>query len=145
MIGRVARMKPWPTASFISFCLAVAISGCGRPIPAGMVRVRGEVRCDGQPLPGGTVMFESAEGTASGAGRILPKGAFEAMLPPGDYRVAVRSVEGTPYYDQDRKLVRPKSRIPQRYESVATSGLMVTVTPSADPILIVLEQGKDKE
>lgn len=145
MIERVAGSEPRLMAAVVVFCLAVATSACGRPIPAGMVRVRGEVRCGDQPLPEGTVMFESGEGTASGAGRILPKGAFEATLPPGDYRVAVRSFEGAAYYDQDRKLVRPKSRIPQRYESVETSGLIVTVTPSADPISIVLEQGKIEE
>jgi hypothetical protein len=110
-----------------------------------MVHVRGEVRCDGQPLREGTVMFESAEGSGSGAGRILAGGAFETTLPPGNYRVAVRSLEGAAYYDQDRKLVQPKSRIPRRYESVATSGLQATVTPRADRLSIVLEKVPEHE
>jgi hypothetical protein len=145
MIVRITGVQPCLTATVIGFCFVLAISGCGRPIPAGMVQVRGEVRCDGEPLPEGTVMFESAEGTGSGAGRILPGGAFEAILRPGNYQVAVRSLEGAAYYDEERKLVKPKSRIPQRYESVATSGLLVTVTPRADWISIVLEQETKKK
>lgn len=112
--------------------------GCGPAIPDGMVRVRGQVLHAASPLPDGTILFEAVNGTASGAGRIMKDGRYESLLPPGAYKVAVRSYDGVFKIGDDRKRVQPKSRIPERFGSVLTSEITVTVTPPGDRVDINL-------
>lgn len=135
-------VKPSRALYATGLMVAVWASGCGTAVPAGMVRVRGVVRYDGQPLPDGTILFESFGGKGSAAGRILPGGAFETVMMPGEYQIAVRSLDGVATYQEGNqtKPIQPKSRVPQRYASIATSGLRLTVTPRGDPLLINLEQ-----
>jgi hypothetical protein len=112
--------------------------GCGPAVPDGMVRVRGQVLHAASPLPDGTILFEAVNGTASGAGRIMKDGHYESLMPPGDYKVAVRSYDGVSKIGDDRKRVQPKSRIPERFGSVLTSEIIVTVTPPGDRVDINL-------
>lgn len=120
--------------------ILVAVTGCGRPVPAGMVCVQGKVFHDGKPLPDGIVNFEAVGGKGSGTGKITTQGAFEVVLPPGDYQVGVSSHEGNVTFDEQFRPIQAKSRIAERYESIATSGLTVTVTPRGDPLSINLEK-----
>jgi len=126
------------------FCAAVFLAaagggGCGSTVPAGMLRVRGEVQHAGAALPDGTILFEAVNGKGSAAGRILSNGRFESVMLPGDYRVAVRSYDGIFMIGDDGKQIRPKSRIPERMGSIATSGITVTITPEGNPLVINLE------
>ncbi len=60
-------------------------------------------------------------------------------MPPGDYKVAVRSYDGVFTIGDDMKQERPKSRIPERFTTITKSGLCATVTPQGDPLTINLE------
>lgn len=140
VVARCGSLKSCLMAYAAGLAFTALASGCSRPIPAGMLRVRGEVRYQGQPLPDGVIMLEAVEGKGSAAGRILSGGAFEAIVSPGEYQVAVRSLDGVATYDRERKLVKPKSRIPERYGSIATSGLKLTVTPRGDRLAVSLEE-----
>ena len=132
--------KTWLVTCAALLVIAACGSGCGRHVPQGMVLARGAVRFDGKPLPAGTIMLEGSPGSGSAAGRVQADGAFELIVRPGEYQVAVRSLESEATYDQDRKLIAGKRRTPERYESIATSGLKITVTPRGDRLSINLEK-----
>lgn len=134
----------------LSWCLPVLIGfsgcgiGCGRSVPSGMVRVRGHVTHKNVPLPEGVINLEGLSERGSATGRIAPDGSFEVVLPPGEYSVAVTSKEGTVTFDEAFRPIQPKSRIPERYESVKTSGLQVNVTPRGDRLAVILGDASEE-
>jgi hypothetical protein len=133
----------WVGGSACWLALALFVGGgpgCGRPVPSGMVRVRGVVLHKGKPLPDGIVNLETVGGKGSGTGRITKEGVFEVIVPPGDYKVGVSSRNGNVTFDKNFRPIEAESRIPERYESITTSGLQVTVTPRGDRLSINLEQ-----
>jgi hypothetical protein len=112
-------------------------TGCGQPAgnPGG-VAVKGKVTLGGSPLTKGTVTFMPAkpgEGNTA-TGDIQPDGSFslgtaakgDGVL-PGDYVVAIISVESEATMDAAGKPVPAKSAIPEKYGNTATSGLKATV------------------
>jgi hypothetical protein len=122
---------------------AIVIAGCGKSGPA-TYPVEGRVVFpDGSPMPGGTIEFESLEGTAplNARGRIEPDGRFHLVTAPrskgavaGKHRVLVRALakESEPL---DGKPARPPQLHP-RFEQYGTSGLHVTVEPQPNQFTI---------
>lgn len=120
-------------------------TGCGKPLPEGMVRVSGTITYDRSPLPEGTINFARTDGPGSATGRIEPDGRFTVITVPGDYKVAVVSKEGGDRVDEKGSVIVAKRRIPERYESILTSGLEATVTPRGDRLSINLEKTPEKK
>src|SRR5262245_61830975 len=107
------------------------VAGCGDG--SGLVRVRGVVKLDGEPLAGATVVFVTQQpGGRDAYGATDANGAFELTTlnprdgaAPGKYKVVIQPpVEGgsaTPFDDPEKPGVpaTPKAprgpRIPQKY------------------------------
>jgi hypothetical protein len=113
------------------------ILGCGSNMPQ-TVPVSGRVTFDGQPPPGpGTVYFlpkEAAEGFPSrpATGDFDKDGNYKVKtfdpadgLMPGKYIMHVECWETPP--NMEGKPV--KSYVPEKYQSVETSGLKLDITP----------------
>ena len=103
--------------------------GCGRQGPPGMLWVAGTVLYDGQPLPEGAVHFlAQGKGSAGSSGSArLTKSRYGLYLAPGEYAVAVISEDGVAEMDRKTgRMIPAKSRIPEKYTSVTTSGLEAT-------------------
>jgi hypothetical protein len=121
--------------AFLVLGLLAAGCGPGAGNPGG-VGVKGTVSLGGTPLTKGTVTFQPAKAgegnTATGA--IQSDGSFtlgtaakgDGVL-PGEYKVAIISVESEATMDAAGKPVPAKSAIPEKYGSTATSGLTATV------------------
>ncbi len=126
------RFSTWRGALLLLTC--AALSGCGR----GQGEVSGTVRCDGKPLPFGTIQFLGADGVPR-AGQIQADGTFTVQLPAGQAKVIVSCIEGprpssggaAPGIRSDRAALLASamtvSRIPQRYADWNASGLTVVV------------------
>lgn len=115
--------------------------GCASDPPRG--EVRGRVTLEGKPLAAGRVIMEdSATGEALTAA-IQSDGSYEmkshlgAGLPPGTYRVAV-SPQAMARGDEvvlagDAPQASSGPAIPDKYQSVASSGLVITVEADSNP------------
>lgn len=128
------------SAAIVVAVLAIA-TGCssGPKGPPGAVKVTGKVTCGGEPLPAGTVIFQSGGGSSTTA-RIEAGGAFTTMLVPGEHTVVVSAKDGVDTMDEKGNPVPAKSLVPEKYASSKTSGLTVTVTSKGDPLSIALEK-----
>src|SRR5262245_15120824 len=121
------------------FLIAILLTSCGSNLPR-TIPVSGKVTFDGQPPPAaGSVLFlpiEAAEGfplrPASGAfgtdGRFMAK-TFEPGdgLMPGKYSISVECWDVPPNMTGNPG----KSHVPKKYQSPATSGLAVDITPQS--------------
>jgi hypothetical protein len=131
-----------PVLTGLVCLVALATAGCGRPVPAGMVRIEGVVLLDGSPLRSetGALNFAAQKGTSTGSARIQPDGSFTVDLMPGEYLVAVRVTDG---YDQLGEAGKPprraKSLIPERYAEPGTSGLTVAAVAKATPVKLAID------
>jgi len=105
-------------------------TGCGGPKgPPGTIWVSGSVLYEGKPLPEGAVHFAPKDkSTAGSGGSTRLKGSrFGLFLRPGNYGVAVISEEGVATMDMKTgREIPAKSRIPEKYTTVTTSGLEAT-------------------
>ncbi len=113
----------------------VAVIGCGgsQPVP----RVQGRITINGNPLPGGTIVFEPdvQKGNTSKyelRAQIDPAnpGIYELKsdgdaVTPGWYRVAIFAIESP------NRMTPPVWLADQRYANVKTSGLSVEVVANA--------------
>jgi hypothetical protein len=132
---------PFPQAGLALVLLALPGAGCGpRQYP-----VEGSVTFpDGQPLRGGTVVFEKAEGTPiASQGIIQPDGTYRAGthgrddgMPEGTYRVLVSPP--LPTIEEERR--RTPSPIHPRFRRFETSQLELTVKPERNTFDIVVER-----
>ena len=104
--------------------------GCGGPKgPPGSIWVNGSVLYDGKSLPEAVVHFAPKEQATAGSGGAarLKGNRFGLFLQPGNYLVAVISEEGVAETDMKTgRMIPAKSRIPEKYTSVTTSGLEAT-------------------
>lgn len=132
-----------------SWCLLLlsaswCLPGCGTgPEPTGVVT--GQVVFQNQPVAGGTVIFQGADGGTSVQVQLTAEGTFRVAtferegLPPGVYRVAVKPAvadsgeiplagaaneAGTP---------RPHPQIPARFHDPETSPLRADVRAGPNP------------
>jgi hypothetical protein len=112
-----------------------AITGCG----GGQGEVSGTVRCNGKPLPFGTIQFLGPDGVPC-AGQIRPAGTFSVGVPVGEAKVIISCVDQPRMGRFTRQLTASRGRaapppltsrsfslIPQRYSDWNTSGLTVVV------------------
>ena len=121
--------RRWKIAAVALVLMVSSTIGCGRKGPPGMLWVTGTVLYEGQPLPEGAVHFlAQGKGSAgrSGSAR-LSNSRYGLYLAPGEYAVAIISQEGLPEMDMKTgREIPAKSRIPQKYTAVTTSGLKAT-------------------
>lgn len=139
--------------SILTLVAAVALaalpmaSGCGRSGPE-MGQVSGKVTYNGQPVPKGTVAFQSLSPEGRNAtGTIGPDGTYTlqteepgdgALL--GDYLVTVTAFEDEQVLDYiPKKPVTPKRLVPEKYENPQTSNLKATVQSGSNDIPLNLE------
>lgn len=124
-------------AVFFSATLAGLFVGCGSgedPRPA-TVPVQGKVTYQGQPVPKGTITFQSASGE-SAVGEIQPDGTYTLSTfkekdgaIPGAHKVMIVANTGDPTkMPSSPGYVAPKELVPQKYASLDTSGLEATVS-----------------
>lgn len=118
--------------------LMVSLSGCGAPITT--YPVSGRVTLDGQPLPGGSILFEPVSNSAgySSRGLIQEDGSFQLTTfiqhdgaPAGQYRVAV-----IPRAEEliDDPNYQPKNPFPEHLRSLERSGLRFEVREQSNDI-----------
>lgn len=114
--------------------LLTAINGCGGPTD-GRMNVTGSATIDGAPLTDGTITFYKGS-SSSGVG-IIKDGAFTVSesggtegMQPGTYQIAIQSWEVEPFaVGDDGQMGGPgKSRIPEKYNSTATSELTAEIS-----------------
>lgn len=136
--------------SLVLLCLGALVLfapvlGCGGSGPA-VYPVAGVVRCAGQPLGGGTVMFVPETGRAVGAS-IASDGSYRIEVIAGKHRVAIlpalassESAESsvppdlqTPAEQQANRTAA--SPIPEKYTNFETSGVVLEVEPTDDNTL----------
>lgn len=131
------RPGPRATARQSLVALVLALAGCGQ-LP--QATVRGTVTLDGQPLGAGTVVFEGAGRSFSGA--IAADGRYELRylgrpeVLPGHYGVAVLPPEPEVVADPKTTDLKAVSKVDlRRYPAAsrlpATSGITKTV-PAGD-------------
>ena len=104
--------------------------GCNQAVGT----VQGKVTLKNVPVTEGSVIFQ---GTTSVSGNLQADGSYKIAsanmpgLPPGDYKVAISPSKigsgEVPLAVAPGQTPPPKVVIPQRYHSVETSGLAVTV------------------
>jgi hypothetical protein len=121
--------RRWKIAAVALVLMVSSTIGCGKKGPSGMLWVTGTVLYEGQPLPEGAVHFlAQGKGSvgSSGSSR-LSNSRYGLYLAPGEYAVAIISQEGLPEMNMKTGRETPaKSRIPEKYTAVTTSGLRVT-------------------
>lgn len=107
------------------------LSGCGSSDGPATYPVSGTVTFDGQPVPSGQIIFESADGqTGSAAGKI-EQGKFSCRTVAGQKRVKVLAVREVPgKFDESNpgeRVPLKEMYIPARY--YAQTELTAEVTP----------------
>lgn len=83
-------------ASLLPVCMTVIASGCSNE---GLADVQGKVTLDGQPLPGGIIVFEPVDRRGAVAGGEIAAGIYrlagDAGVPPGAKTVRITGVHKT--------------------------------------------------
>jgi hypothetical protein len=92
------------------------------------VTVYGVVKVAGQPVPDGSIGFESIEdGIGGAATRIEAGGRFKVFLRPSTYRLGIVSVEGGLSPAGFGAVEKSKIRVPAMYALPSSSGIEVKV------------------
>ena len=121
--------------ALLAVVVCASVTGCG----SGRGEVSGVVRCNGKPLPFGTIQSLGADGVPHAA-TIQPDGTFSVQVPAGEAkviiscldesrmkRVAARSAASSGRAAPLRWTRGGLSLIPRRYADWNTSGLTVLV------------------
>jgi hypothetical protein len=129
-----------------------ATVGCRREGPE-LVPVRGEITFGGGSWPKPGLLYFTAKSTSPGMPNRPALGAFDTDgkltvtsakkgdgLVPGKYKIAVECWEVPP---QMGATLAPKSYVPARYASPATSGLTVAVEPGQKVVELHLDVAKN--
>lgn len=132
--------------SVLGYVMAALIAaiGCGDSGPT-LAPVKGNVLLDGQPLTTGTVSTQPAAGRGAN-GIIQPDGTFilssgrEPGAIVGKHQVAVVAYEGAA--SSSPEAPQGKLLTPQRYATVATSGLSLEVTSGKNTPTLELTSAK---
>jgi hypothetical protein len=111
--------------------------------------VSGTITLDGKAIgPGFLVFAPLAGGTNPANGAIQPDGSYElktantAGLRPGKYKVSVTVLDQPDVPPGERSYVVAKSRIPEKYNDVNTSGLEFDVASGSNTIDIRLSSNE---
>lgn len=127
-----------------SCCL---LPGCGPGVPSdrpATYPVSGTVTMDGQPVANATLSFQLSDASRGAAGVTDDQGRYDLTTfepgdgaVPGEYLVAIMKYdaasqgaavsEDDPNYDPNVTESVAKNLLPERYASVGTSGLKVTI------------------
>ena len=119
---------PCRSATLCIVFLVAAASGCWNAPPPGRVTVYGVVKVNGQPVPDGTVGFESVEdGVGGGGAKIGAGGKYQVFLWPSTYRIGIVSVEGGLSPAGFGAVEKSKIRVPAKYALPSSSGIEVKV------------------
>ena len=119
---------PFRSATLCIVCLVAAVPGCWNAAPPGRVTVYGVVKVDGQPVPDGTIAFESVEdGVGGGGAKIGAGGKYQVFLWPSTYSVGIVSVEGGLSPAGFDAVEKSKIRVPAKYALPSSSGIEVKV------------------
>lgn len=78
---------------FYAGLLVVSVAGCSSKPDGGTVK--GTVALDGQPLAAGRILFVAVDQGTPSAEATITAGQFEALVPPGEKRVEIRSPKVT--------------------------------------------------
>jgi hypothetical protein len=90
---RFAAWSPGGASRFGLLFVLVAAMGCGSP----RVKLSGQVRYNGDPLPGGRVTFRPADPRENSVSAELDeRGNYEAVLPAGEVTITVDNRELEP-------------------------------------------------
>jgi len=132
------------------FCwLSIGCTGETKPFE-NLVPVRGVVTLDGKPLPSGSVLFYPVDQVAgqSAVGNIV-NGKFNAITTVsspgvivGKYQLCILAPDeskGTAPLDSNDIPPAPPSLVPEKYTSIATSGLDVDVSQGMAPLKLELK------
>jgi hypothetical protein len=108
-------------------------------------QVSGTVTLDGNPIGPGFLVFAPVEGGTNPAnGAIQPDGSYQLKtantrgLNPGRYTISVTILDQPDVPPGERSYIVAKSRIPERYNDLSTSGLEFEVKPGGNSIDIAL-------
>ena len=97
-----------------------------KPDPKGE-EVSGKITYNGKPLPAGTVTFVSKDGKTTTASAIAEDGTYKAILPVGEYGIAITTVAAKKKDDPKDPPKKTVVKIPEKYGDVKTSGLVYKV------------------
>lgn len=126
-------------------CLLILLSGCGGAERIGTVPAKGKLLLDGQPLAGANIRFfpekgPAASGFTNDAGEfVMDTNGDNAGVLPGTHQVAVEKV-GPP--DSNDEYAPGKRITPEKYASIQTSGIKVTVPDDGKTDILIELQGK---
>lgn len=144
--------RPWrPLLAAVCCMVLLSASGCHRE-GSELVPVRGMITFGGGSWPKPGILYFTAESSAPGLPKRPALGGFDTEgkltvstaekgdgLVPGKYRIAVECWEVPPQMGTSPS---PKSYVPMRYTSAATSGLTVTVEPGQKVVTLNLDVTK---
>jgi hypothetical protein len=113
----------------------VTLAGCGGS--GAIAKVSGKVTAGGQPVTGAMINFVSSETGAAASDDLDADGAYDIQtgLKPGTYKVFVvpsSSADQPPMLGKPPPTA-PKSNIPLKYRSDATSGLTAELNEGDNP------------
>jgi hypothetical protein len=137
-------MSPFHKVGFVLslFCLALGHGCSGSDFESSL---SGTVTLDGNPIGPGFLVFAPVSGDtnpANGAiqtdGRYELKTANTAGLHPGKYKVSVTVLDQPDVPPGERSFVVAKSRIPEKYNDINTSGLEFDVESGSNTLDIPL-------
>ena len=138
-------MRHW-RRSFSLTVLGVTLLGlCGCPHSSQESRVAGQVRLDGTAIGPGTVVFAPVGAGKPSTGSIDDNGSYsmntsrDVGLAAGKYKVAVSIREMPQNVKRGDRPPPGKLRIPEKYESDATSGLQYEVQAGSNTINVELQ------
>jgi hypothetical protein len=110
----------------VALAIGAATVGCGEP--SGDISVQGQVNYKGKPFPGGIITFFPASGRQIQA-IVASDGAYEANLPPGEYRVALSlSVDLPPGWKEGDPMPPPPIKLPTKYTKRVETPLTASVS-----------------
>lgn len=142
----MSRPSPLRAGRVLLIGLAVLVAGCSRSefkdLKQPTFPVSGEVRLDGKPLVGATIVFKpvdaskfkwreqpQAKSDAEGKFAVFTYASGDGA-PSGDYRVAIAVLGASDDEGSDQVRRDPAAaRLPARYGDAATSGVTAKVEP----------------
>jgi hypothetical protein len=122
----------------------VLVSGCGGAERIGTVPAKGKILFNGQPLAGASIRFypekgPAASGFSNDAGEfVMETNGDNPGVLPGTHQVTIEKI-GPP---DPKDEYAPRERlIPEKYATIQTSGLTVTVPNEGKTDIVIDLQG----
>ncbi len=141
----VSQYFPRPAAwCCLALGLLVLSAGCKTSArSAKSTEVTGKVTFNGNPLPGGRIVFQTVSGGFASTGDIDESGNYTINAPVGEVQISIDNTMLTQRMEtphpkrpgaEDAKPLKGKFvRLPARYRDITRSGLKYTVKPGPAP------------